>query len=220
MEFREEALIRRVREQLAWDASVDSGKISVEARDGKVTLNGTVPNYGARIAAERDTYSVEGVREVENLLQIEFPPSEPVPSDGVIEDHVRQMLMLNARIKSSDISVTAEKGIVVLTGSVDSMREKAEAGDVTNSVSGVTDVINNLKVGLSGNVNDEIVENDIRDAFRRNAMIDDKKIDVKVNKGVARLSGEVPSYLSKREVYQTALFTTNVADVIDNIIIR
>jgi osmotically-inducible protein OsmY len=52
---------------------VDSQRVSVEARDGKVTLRGTVRSYAERIDAERAAWSAPGVTAVDDQLAISVP---------------------------------------------------------------------------------------------------------------------------------------------------
>lgn len=61
---------RRIKEALMRGARFDADRIVVEARDGKVTLRGTVRSYAERTEAERAAWSAPGVTEVEDRIQI------------------------------------------------------------------------------------------------------------------------------------------------------
>jgi osmotically-inducible protein OsmY len=65
--------------------------------------------------------------------------------ERIIEDIVER-LMLHGYVDASDILVTVANGEVNLSGTVRSRREKRMAEDVVDSVSGVLDVHNELKV--------------------------------------------------------------------------
>ena len=55
-------LQKDVMEELKWEPSVTASEIGVSAANGVVTLNGTVPTYAEKWAAERATQRVEGVK--------------------------------------------------------------------------------------------------------------------------------------------------------------
>jgi osmotically-inducible protein OsmY len=55
------------------NAQIDAGHIEVKARDGKVTLSGTVSSWAETLAAENAAWSAPGVTHVENHLKIEVP---------------------------------------------------------------------------------------------------------------------------------------------------
>jgi osmotically-inducible protein OsmY len=68
-------------------------------------------------------------------------------SDERIREDVNERLTDDWRVDASDIEVSVDKGLVTLAGRVGSRAEKRRAEDVAESVSGVTDVSNQLRVG-------------------------------------------------------------------------
>ena len=70
-------------------------------------------------------------------------------SDERIREDVNERLTDDWRVDASDIEVSVDSGVVTLAGRVDSRAEKRRAEDVAESVSGVTDVSNQLRVGSS-----------------------------------------------------------------------
>lgn len=71
--------------------------------------------------------------------------------DDRIEEEVNEILTRHGDIDASEIEVKVQNGEVTLTGSVDDRRTKRDVEDAIESCSGVTDVINHLKVGASQN---------------------------------------------------------------------
>ncbi len=206
-------------DQLTWDDSVDANDISVIVRDGVAELNGTVPTYASKLEAERNAYLVSGINDVVNNLAVEFPTTETIPTDLEITTNIENKLKWNSQINSAGIRVETTNGIVTLSGMVDSFWEKTHAEDMALYTHGVIDVINDLTVTPVKSVVDIDIENDIRNAYRRSGLIDEEKINVEVNGGIAKLSGIAPNYLIKTRAYNIARYTAGVIDVIDNITI-
>ena len=207
-------------DQLTWDDSVNANGIHVDVQDGTVQLKGTVPHFTAKLTAERDTMWVAGVNNVENYLEIEFPPRVPVPADDEITENVAEMLFLDNRITSNDITIETVTGMVSLSGTVSSYWEKYAAQQIAGNVIGVVDVNNKLTVNLLQVIVDSEVEIGIKNAFRRNMLIDENRIHVSVTNGIARLTGNVANYLIKKEALEIIIHTKGVIDVIDEITIR
>jgi osmotically-inducible protein OsmY len=70
-------------------------------------------------------------------------------SDERIREDVNERLTDDWRVDASDIEVSVDNGLVTLAGRVGSRAQKRRAEDVAESVSGVTDVSNQLRVGPS-----------------------------------------------------------------------
>jgi osmotically-inducible protein OsmY len=70
-------------------------------------------------------------------------------SDERIREDVNERFTDDWRVDASDIEVSVDNGVVTLAGRVGSRAEKRRAEDVAESVSGVTDVSNQLRVGPS-----------------------------------------------------------------------
>lgn len=66
----DEELVEEVRNRLIRDAYVENGTIEVYASNGEVRLDGSVPDYHTRKAAEDVVWWTPGVIGVENLLLV------------------------------------------------------------------------------------------------------------------------------------------------------
>ena len=215
----EELTKQDIVDELAWDDSVDANDVTVTVHDGVVELNGTVPTYAAKTAAERDAYLASDVTRVINNLTVRFPATKVVPTDTEITTSVENKLNWNSQINSTGIRVRTTEGIVTLTGVVDTYWEKGLAEDVARYTKGVIDVVNDLTVTPVKSIVDIDIENDIRRAFIRNSIIDDTKISVSASGGIVTLSGVASSYLERSRAYNIAKYTAGVVDVINNITI-
>lgn len=206
-------------DHLVWDNSIDANDIHVSVDNGIAELTGTVPGYTAKLAAEEDTLQVKGVIEVDNALEIVFPPEKARPGDAAITSNIENKLLWNSSINAANITVETKDGVVTLMGNADTFWEKKLAEEIANNSYGVIWVDNKLSVNLVKTVVDIDIEQDIKNALRRNVFINETLINVDVNNGSARLSGVVPYYVMKKDVIDTAMLTAGVTDVIDEITI-
>jgi hyperosmotically inducible protein len=88
--------------------------------------------------------AVEGVQSVDNRLKIKSGPSTAgnVLDDSVITVKVKSALLSDPRTKGNQIAVTTNKGVVQLSGFVDSADDQARAAVVARNVEGVQSVVN------------------------------------------------------------------------------
>ncbi len=63
---------QRIEEALKRSAAFDADRITIEARDGKVVLRGTVRSWAEREDAERAAWAAPGVSEVEDEIAVAF----------------------------------------------------------------------------------------------------------------------------------------------------
>ena len=63
-------LQRDVFDELQWEPSVHAAEIGVTARDGVVTLTGDVPSDSEKVAAERLTQRIHGVKAIANDIAV------------------------------------------------------------------------------------------------------------------------------------------------------
>ena len=70
------------------------------------------------------------------------------PAEHIAED-VNDALTMSDEIDATGIAVRVENGVVTLSGSVPSRTEKRLAEALTDSIAGVTDVNNQLRIGAA-----------------------------------------------------------------------
>ena len=127
---------------LQWDVTVPAG-VEATAREGNVTLTGTV-RYGAqRTAAELAVGGLIGVRNVKDEIDFDQDAVDPVDVTALVSDALdRNALVLD----DSDVLVDATGNTVTLTGHVRTWAEHDAVIGATWMASGVYDVVDNLVV--------------------------------------------------------------------------
>jgi hyperosmotically inducible protein len=142
-------LTAKVKTALIDDPVTKARKIDVESYRGVVQLGGFVDNTQQKEQATKVARSVTGVQEVRNDLRVGTQPHATVGQDvddSMLTASVMTKLMEDSTTKAYQINVGTQKGVVQLTGFVDSTTMKARAGEVARSVDGVKEVRNDLEI--------------------------------------------------------------------------
>jgi hyperosmotically inducible periplasmic protein len=142
-------LTSKVKIALIDDPVTKAGQINVETFRGVVQLGGFVDNAQQKEQATKVARSVTGVKEVRNDLRVSTKPAATAGQsydDSMLTASVKTKLMENSETKAHQINVGTEKGVVQLTGFVDSTAMKNKAGEIARSVDGVKNVRNDLEI--------------------------------------------------------------------------
>lgn len=129
------ALVTELEERLR-DATPDFDTAEAAFEEGFLELSGVVPDVASKREAEAAARSTRGVVGVANGLR----------TDTGIAARVRAALADDHRTDLADINVVSERGIVTLSGKVDTAAVRQAAEEVAEAQKGVIDVINDLPI--------------------------------------------------------------------------
>jgi osmotically-inducible protein OsmY len=116
--------------------------IEATARDGNLTLTGTV-NYGAqRAAAELAVAGLTGVRNIKDYIEID-DDADPTDVDLMVQDALDRSALIP---DDSDVKVDTKGATVTLTGHVRTWAEHDAVVDAAWMTSGVHDVDDELAI--------------------------------------------------------------------------
>jgi hyperosmotically inducible protein len=139
----------KVKAALVSDDAARGTGTNVQTRKGEVVLSGFADNQAQIDRQVEIAKAVEGVQSVDNKLKVKSGTSTAgnVLDDSVITVKVKTALMSDAQVKGNEIAVTTNKGVVQLSGFVDSAADQERATAVARNVEGVQSVVNdtNLK---------------------------------------------------------------------------
>ena len=207
-------LRKAVESELNFEPSINAAEIGVAAKDGIITLSGSVPSYWEKMAAERAAARVSGVKAVVNEVEVHLPGS----SERTDEDIARaalNALQWNVLIPLDRITVRVSKGWVTLEGMVDWQFQKTAAEKAVRKLIGVKGVIDLIE--LKPSVSKGEVKAAIEGALKRLAEIDANKIKVETEDGKVVLSGTVRSWFEREEAERAAWAAPGVRTVEDRI---
>lgn len=166
-----------VKSKLAADDTVKAYQIDVDTQGGVVTLTGTVPSAAARDRALEVARGTDGVTRVEDRLTVNAAGTVDergeqaardaaaktegaadragdaaagvgaTLTDAGITAAVKTRLLADPDVAGLKIDVDTAEKVVTLSGTVATAAQKTEAGSIARDTTGVTRVVNNLRVG-------------------------------------------------------------------------
>jgi osmotically-inducible protein OsmY len=136
-------IAKAVLDALLWHSFVIEDKIKIKVEDGIVTLEGEVEWEYQRNSAQIAIQDLTGVKSVRNLILI-----KPKVVAADISDKITKAFERSATVDARNIKVEVIGTEVFLSGTVRSFTEKQNAADAAWNAPGVSNVRNNLKVGV------------------------------------------------------------------------
>ena len=135
-----------IKSELIRDGLVEGSKIDVDTIDGNVILSGVVDSELQSTRAVEIANQYEGVKSVRNNLQIGSKTFGQAIDDKMIGSKIKAKLIGEKGVPSMSIDVDVNRGIVTLSGIVDSQTIKNTIIDIARTTTGTKDVVDNIKV--------------------------------------------------------------------------
>lgn len=211
-----EDLQQDVQDAIKWEPLLNAAEIGVTAKDGVVTLTGTVDSYAKKLEAEDAAKNVKGVKAVVVQLQIEFNSDWVKEDDSVIAGEIINAAKWNWEIPEDKIKAKVEKGWVTLDGEVEYNYQREAIEDLVKNHSGITGVTNNITIEES---EDHIEKKDIESALRRDWFVDDSNIEVHVLDHDVTLTGTVESWYDSKKAARIAWNAPGVWSVNNQLVV-
>jgi osmotically-inducible protein OsmY len=206
-----------VLDELEFEPSVNAAHIGVTANHGVVTLTGFVTSYAEKTAAERAARRVKGVRAIAEEIEVRLP-SDTKRADDEIAARAVDILKWQVGVPADRIRVKVERGVVTLTGEVDWQFQKTEADHVVHKLSGVVDVVNEVRVASP--VHAYEVKEKLEKALQRSAELEASRITVETEGGKVILNGKVRAWYEREIAERAAWSAPGVTEVQNQITIE
>lgn len=143
----------QVKAKYLGDSRLKSSDISVTTANGVVSLTGKAPSSESKDVAEELARQVEGVRNVDNLIETPsvagsiggdiksaVKKTEQASSDSWITAKVKSSLLADGSTKGLKINVRTINHVVILSGTAGSQAEVDKAVEISRSIKGVENV--------------------------------------------------------------------------------
>src|SRR3989339_349662 len=113
--------------------------------------------------------------------------------DTAITTKVKAVILKEDSLKSSEINVETFKGVVQLSGFVNSQADINKAVEVARNVKGVKSVTNSMRLKQESSVgeyiDDAVITTKVKAAILKESSLKSSEISVETSKGVVQLSG-------------------------------
>lgn len=206
--------------------TVLEGHIKVKAKDGIVTLTGTVQDNDDKALAADTVENIPGVTGVKNEIVVKS--TYPEHSDAWIAFKVRSRLLMKANVSAADTKVAVKDGVVTLTGTADNVAQKELTEEYTKEIDWVKSVKNNLviqpkpdaKLTLGEKIDDASITSQVKYALLSHKSTSALKTKVKTTDGVVVITGEAANDPEKSLVTKLVEKIRGVKSVSNNMTVK
>jgi len=222
-----------IKRRLAYDVWIDDALIDVKVMRGEVILSGIVTSLTEKTRTFRFAW-VSGVKSVEDKdLMVDWSKSKnmrrnfetrPRKSDDEIKQALKEVFLYDPRLSPFNLTVSADNGVVTLSGQVNNLKAKNVAEQDARNTIGVWLVRNHIKVrpGIGPHSSpkpdaDAELARKVRLALLRNPYTHQHEITVTVNNYLVMLDGTVNSNLEKERAEDAASVVKGVTAVVNNL---
>lgn len=143
-------------------------------------------------------------------------------TDPEIQQDVLRELKWDTRVEETEVGVEVDKGVVTLTGTVESWAKRNAAQQAAHRVVGVLDVANDLQVrppGSAGRTDTEIAQA-VRQALEWDVFVPHKQIQSTVSNGAVTLEGDVEYWNQRSDAERVVRNLEGVVMVSNRIEVR
>ncbi|MDZ4858938.1 MAG: BON domain-containing protein [Candidatus Hydrogenedentes bacterium] len=147
------SLAAAIRSNLVYNKEFKGFKIGVDCDGGDATIYGVVGNEFSRDRIGQIVMDTRGVEKVTNNLTVHASPStNPINTvtrevtDEVVEKRVQASIALNRYVSIRGLNVKVDDGVCILTGFVETAKQRELAESIAANIAGVVRVQNDLKL--------------------------------------------------------------------------
>jgi osmotically-inducible protein OsmY len=178
--------------------------IDIAAKDGVVTLTGTVSEDYHKTMAEEIAGDQHGVKSVVDHLEVKTP-APSAGSDAWLITRIDAALLFHRSVSAVDTKVAAKDGVVTLTGRADTQAQLDLTTEYARDIDGVKSVVNQMTVAkaaqtstrMEDKMDDASITSSVKLTLLLHRSTSALHTKVSTSKGVVTLSGKARSEAEK-----------------------
>jgi hyperosmotically inducible protein len=196
--------------------------VKVKAKDGIVTLTGTVQDKDDRALAVDTVENLPGVVGVNNEIKVES--KYPEKSDAWMAFKIRSRLLVKGNVSATSTKVVVNDGHAVLTGTADNVAQKDLTGIYAAEIDGVKTVKNEIvitdKPTMGEKIDDASITSQVKYALLTHKATSALKTKVVTADGIVLVTGEAASDAEKSLVTKLAKDVRGVNSVTNKMTVK
>jgi osmotically-inducible protein OsmY len=198
--------------------------ITLQSKDGIVTLRGTVAEVSHKSLAQDTVESLPDVKNVDNQLKVKGE-SHAEHSDGWIGAKVKTALLFHRNVRATKTDVNVKDGVVTLSGEASSLAQKELTTEYARDVEGVKDVRNEMTIArtpakpvesIGEKIDDASITAQVKSALMSHRSTSALKTRVATLGGVVTVSGMAKNAAEKSLVTKLVTDIDGVISVVNN----
>jgi hyperosmotically inducible protein len=190
--------------------TVLAGRVSVQSRNGVVTLSGLVEDMEDVALAADMIYALPGVARINNEIMVQASVAKH--SDAWVALRIRRRLLAQANVNAAATTIEVKEGVVTLTGTAENAAQKELTAVCAQDVDRVKSVRNELVVSASvpaGAVAGEVIDDasitsQVRRTLLTHRTTSSISTGIETKDGVVAVTGEVATAAEKAFVTKLA----------------
>lgn len=198
--------------------------IKTDAKNGVVTLTGTVAESSHKSLAENTVESLPGVTSVDNQLTVvgESPAEQ---SDGWLATKVKTSLLYHRNVRGTKTVVNVTDGVVTLSGEASNLAQKELTTEYASDIEGVKSVKNEMTIiktpvppeqTIGEKIDDASITASVKASLMSHRSTSAIKTKVHTDNGVVTVSGIAKNSAEKSLVTKLVTDIEGVVSVVNN----
>lgn len=200
--------------------------VKVKARDGIVTLTGTVQDNSEKALAVDTVENLPGVTGVKNNLTVKS--SYPEYSDDWMALKIRSRLLVKANVSAATTKVEVKDGVVTLSGTAENVAQKELTAIYAADIDHVKSVRNEIvvrnsppeKETIAEKVDDASITSQVKFALLTHKSTSAVQTKVTTNEGIVTVSGVAANDAERSLVSKLAGDVRGVRSVTNNMSVK
>ena len=200
--------------------------VTVKAKDGVVTLTGTVQDKDDRALAADTVENLPGVKSVKNEITVKS--TYPEHSDSWMALKIRSRLLVKANVSAATTTVAVQDGVVTLGGTAENLAQKELTEVYAKEIDWVKSVKNDIVVKnlhatgetLGEKIDDASITTQVKYALLSHKSTSALKTKVTTTDGVIVVTGEAATDAEKSLVTKLAQDVRGVKSVSNNMNVK